>query len=225
MAEASPPRVRQFTAVRGGTVDDVAPRDASRRRYPTAQERAAARERKQQRALARTDEEHFAYGTRLAEWHLARSAVTRADLVRRLTRKLVPEHVATAVVDRLVNLGVVDDTEWAQSRVRVRHGGAGDSRSLVAADLRRHGVTGDDVDAALAGIDADADRDRATALARTRARSMQRLDPAVRRRRLVGLLTRRGYPLGLAFEVVDAVDGSPDDTDSGGGQDGDRESP
>jgi regulatory protein len=67
--------------------------------------------------------------------------------------------------------------------------------------LRRRGLA-EVADAALAGIDADSERARAHQLVARRRPALAGLAPDIQARRLVGLLARKGYPLGLAYAVV-----------------------
>ncbi len=54
----------------------------------------------------------------------------------------------------------------------------------------------------LAGLDADAEREKAGELVRRRLPSLDRVEPQAAARRLVGMLARKGYGAGLAYEVV-----------------------
>ena len=65
-------------------------------------------------------------------------------------------------------------------------------------------------------IDDEAERERAVRLAQTRARSMTRLEPAVRTRRLVSMLVRRGYRQAVALSVVREVLGEQAESDDDG---------
>jgi regulatory protein len=75
----------------------------------------------------------------------------------------------------------------------------------VAVRLRQRGVDEELVRTAGAQIDRDSERETARALVVRRQRSLAALDPAVQARRLVSLLARKGYPAGLAYEVVREV--------------------
>ena len=55
---------------------------------------------------------------------------------------------------------------------------------------------------ALAEVSGDSERDTARALVRRKLRSLGSLDDAVKVRRLVGMLARKGYSPGMAYEVV-----------------------
>jgi len=59
--------------------------------------------------------------------------------------------------------------------------------------------------AAVADIDAHTERETAHRLAERKFRSMSHLEPIVATRRLVGMLSRKGYSPGLAVEVAHEV--------------------
>ena len=82
-------------------------------------------------------------------------------------------------------------------------------------ELRQKGVDDEIAREALAEIDPEAERQAAHRLVQTRLRSMHGLDDQVRTRRLVGMLARKGYAPGLAFEVVrDELGAEPEPLDS-----------
>ncbi len=75
----------------------------------------------------------------------------------------------------------------------------------MALKLRQRGVAEDTVQAAVGRIDGDSERAVAERLVRRRLRSLGGVPAPARARRLVGLLARKGYPPGLAHEVVREV--------------------
>ncbi len=130
---------------------------------------------------------------------------TRAQLERSLARDGAPEQVVAAVLDRFTGVGLIDDEAYAQAFLRtgveVRRRG---TRSLRS-ELRQRGVAADVIEAATAEIDADAERATALALASRRAAGWTRLEPQVRRRRLTGLLLRRGFSGAVVSSVLSEV--------------------
>ena len=130
---------------------------------------------------------------------------TRAELDSYLRQRGVPDEAAAQVLDRFEELGLVDDVAYAEGWVRSRHGSKGLGRRAVAAELRRKGVADDIVAAALEPIDECQERERAYALARSRHAHVVGLPYAAQVRRLMGALTRRGYDIGMASEVVRQV--------------------
>jgi regulatory protein len=70
-------------------------------------------------------------------------------------------------------------------------------------ELRRKGVDDVTVDAAVRTLDQDAERERARALISRRVDSAMGNGVQAARRRLIGLLSRRGYAADVARQVVD----------------------
>ena len=134
---------------------------------------------------------------------LTARARTRAELAGQLTKRGYPDDVSTEVLDRLADVGLIDDADFAQQWVRSRHAHAGKGKRALAAELRTKGVDNDVISAALADIDAGAERERAERLVRDKLRR-ERLgeDDTKVMRRLVGMLARRGYHQSVALDVV-----------------------
>jgi regulatory protein len=127
---------------------------------------------------------------------------SRAQLAGDLAARDVPDDVATAVLDRFTEVGLVDDAAFAEAWVRTRHAGRGLSRRALRQELRAKGVDDETVADAVEAIDDDAEVAAARALVARRLPGMRGLPPDVRMRRLVGQLARKGYPGGLAIRVV-----------------------
>jgi regulatory protein len=138
---------------------------------------------------------------------LTQRARSRAELAKALAKRGVPDDAATGVLDRFVEVGLIDDAALAANLAQAQHRERGLARRAVAAKLRERGL-GDEVETALTSIDGDDERVRATQLVEKRLRSLAGLPPEVQARRLVGLLARKGYAPGLAYAVVrEAVSG------------------
>lgn len=133
---------------------------------------------------------------------LDRRARSRAELAEALQRRGIPDDAASAVLDRFAEVGLIDDSALAQSVAAAQHTERGLARRAVAVKLRHRGFDDDVIDSALTGIRAEDERERAAELVRRRRRSLAALPPDVQKRRLVGLLGRKGYSPGLAYQVV-----------------------
>ncbi|MCB7137742.1 regulatory protein RecX [Cellulosimicrobium marinum] len=127
---------------------------------------------------------------------------SRAELAQSLARKGYPEHVVLPLLDRYEEVGLVDDTQYAEMIVRTRHAERGLSRRAIAVELRRRGIDDETSASALDQVDDDSETEAAHDLARARLRRTVGLDRDVRVRRAVGALARKGYAPGVAFEVV-----------------------
>jgi regulatory protein len=127
---------------------------------------------------------------------------TRAQLAAALGRRRVPDEIAESVLGRFAEAGLIDDAAFARAWVETRHHGRGLARRALSAELRQRGVAAEEVRAAVGTLGpqdeiATARRLVARRLPATRGRPL----PA-RVRHLVGVLARKGYPAGLAYQVV-----------------------
>jgi regulatory protein len=127
---------------------------------------------------------------------------TRAQLAAALRRRRVPDEIAETVLGRFAEVGLIDDAAFARAWVESRHHGRGLARRALSAELRQRGIAAEEVRAAVGALGpqdeiATARRLVARRLPATRGRPL----PA-RVRHLVGVLARKGYPAGLAYQVV-----------------------
>src|ERR1700754_768720 len=82
---------------------------------------------------------------------LTARARTRAELEGQLAKRGYPDEVSGRVLDRLTEVGLVDDADFAEQWVRSRRLNAGKGKRALAAELRTKGVDNEGVTAALAG--------------------------------------------------------------------------
>lgn len=127
---------------------------------------------------------------------------TRAELETALRRCGIADAVAAAVLDRLDDVGLVDDAAFAEMAVRSGHTYRGLGRRALGVELRRRGVPDDIARDAVAAVDSQDEEVRARELVRRRLRSATTPNEPALIRRLVGMLARKGYPEGLTFRVV-----------------------
>lgn len=130
---------------------------------------------------------------------------TRAELAKTLRERLVPEDVAHRVLDRFTELGLVNDQLYAQTFTENRRSREGWSRRAIAAKLKERGVPRQELDDVLGSVTAEDEERTALDLAHRRWPRLRELEPAVRRRRLAGLLSRRGYSSSIVASVIAAV--------------------
>jgi regulatory protein len=166
------------------------PRGRGRKRAPA--ERKAPTEPAEQEEL----------GRKILLDQLTGQARSRKELADRLAKREVPEEVATRLLDRFEEVGLVDDPAFARAWVASRQPGKGLARRALAQELRRKGIEDEVAREVLDEIDPDDEREAGRALVRKKLRSMARLDEQTKARRLVGMLARKGYPPGTAFEIV-----------------------
>lgn len=131
---------------------------------------------------------------------------TRAQLAESLAKRGIPDEVAQQVLDRFVEVGLIDDAAYAEAWVRSRHESRGLARRALVHELRRRGVANDVVQAAVDQLDPDDELATARSLVERKLPATRGLDRQRRVRRLCGMLARKGYPSSVAFQAVqDAV--------------------
>ncbi|HLT84776.1 MAG TPA: regulatory protein RecX [Phototrophicaceae bacterium] len=134
---------------------------------------------------------------------LAAAPRSRAQLAEKLASRDVPDELAERLLDRFEEVGLVDDAAYAEMLVRTRHEERGLARRALAHELRRKGVAPEVAEQALEQIDDEDELAAARDLAVRKARASRGLDRDRRRRRLAGMLARKGYSPGVAMRAVD----------------------
>ena len=183
-----------------------APRDGRRRRR-----RSAPPDPEQD--LQRRDDEPDPYDVarQIVLRQLAMAPRSRQQLRDKLRKRNCPDEVAEAVLDRMTEVGLVDDEAYAGMLVRSQQVGRGLATRALARELRTKGVDPETAEAALAEIDPEDERERARALVDKKLRTMHGLDATVQTRRLAGMLARKGYDSSMAFGVIrDALAEAPE---------------
>ena len=132
-----------------------------------------------------------------ALWLLDKRDYSRAELLKKLTEKGYAEETAAAAVDRLAELGFVDDARYAP--IVVRHYAAkGYGARRVQTELQRRGIPKELWDAAMEEMPSqDESVDK---LLRSRMRGAESTDRAALKRAADALL-RRGY----AWDEINAA--------------------
>jgi regulatory protein len=141
---------------------------------------------------------------------------TRAQLADDLHARDVPDDVAERVLDRFSDVGLVDDEAFAQAWVSSRHTSRGLARRALSHELRHRGVDDETVAEAVDAITPEDEWAAARDLVARRLPASTGLPVEARKRRLAGMLARKGYSGGLAMAVIRdalAAEASPDSED------------
>lgn len=136
---------------------------------------------------------------------------SRRQLEDTLRQKGCEDDVARAVLDRMEQVGLVDDAAYARMLVRSRQETKGLAPRALSRELRRKGVADELIEDALAELSPDDQHGRARELVDKRLRTMRGLGREVQMRRLAGFLGRKGYDSSVAFRVInEALDNLPE---------------
>ncbi|MER5513125.1 recombination regulator RecX [Streptomyces sp. NPDC002763] len=139
---------------------------------------------------------------------------TRKQLADALRKREIPDDVAEEVLSRFEEVGLINDSAFADAWVESRHHGRGLARRALAQELRTKGVDSTLIDEAVGRLDSEQEEETARELVARKLRSTRGLDRDKRIRRLAGMLARKGYPEGMALRVVrQALEEEGEDTD------------
>ncbi|HEY6422023.1 MAG TPA: regulatory protein RecX [Pseudonocardiaceae bacterium] len=127
---------------------------------------------------------------------------SRAELADALRRRGIPEDVGEPVLDRLGEVGLVNDAAFAESAVHSAHSHRHLGSRALTAELRRRGVPDGIAREAVARVTPEAEEQGARELVRRKLRSSSARDESTLARRLAGMLARKGYSEGLVVRVV-----------------------
>jgi len=143
---------------------------------------------------------------------LERRLHSREELSRKLMRKEFGQTIIDGVLDELIRLGYLNDERFAKTR------------ALAAAERKSHGKRRAMVELLKMGVKADVARRAledvydqhdtlavARRLAEKQAPRLRKLDPLVARRRLTGMLQRRGFDHEDVRTVINDVLGQETD--------------
>ncbi|CAM5438235.1 Regulatory protein RecX OS=Streptomyces alboniger OX=132473 GN=recX PE=3 SV=1 [Streptomyces alboniger] len=139
---------------------------------------------------------------------------TRKQLADALRKREIPDEVAEEVLSRFEEVGLINDSAFADAWVESRHHGRGLARRALARELRTKGVESTLIDEAVGQLDPEQEEATARELVARKLRSTRGLDRDKRLRRLAGMLARKGYGEGMALRVVrQALEEEGEDTE------------
>jgi regulatory protein len=127
---------------------------------------------------------------------------TRAQLATALRKRRIPDEIAESVLSRFTEVGLIDDAAFARAWVESRHHGRGLARRALSAELRQRGISDGEVRSAVSLLGPQDELATARRLVAKRAPASRGKPMPARARQLMGMLARKGYPAGLAAQVV-----------------------
>ncbi|WP_025779748.1 regulatory protein RecX [Brevibacterium sp. VCM10] len=116
-----------------------------------------------------------------------------------LRRDLMPEAI-DVLIEKLQNSRLLNDEEFAHRFARAQRENRKLSRSVLKRELSKKGISPELAADAVADIDGE--EELAREVAEKKAASTRRLDYAVRERRILGMLARRGFPSAICIKVT-----------------------
>ena len=133
---------------------------------------------------------------------LSMAPKSRLQLEQALAKRGVTPEITKICLDRLTEVGLIDDLAYAGMFVRSRCITKKVSRSVLKMELRQKGISDEFIEATLLQINDEDEYVMASDLVAKKLRSMRGLERDVMQRRLFGLLARKGYHAGIASRVI-----------------------
>lgn len=142
---------------------------------------------------------------------LTGSPKSRHQLAEVLLEKEFSQEVVTSVLDRMEEVLLIDDAEFARTWVRTRHGMKGLGSAVLRRELKDKGIAKATIEAALDQLTVEDEDAAARELIENKLRGVtipvgngeeDRKEREKITRRLVGMLGRRGHNPGAAFQLV-----------------------
>jgi regulatory protein len=124
------------------------------------------------------------------------------EIRQNLLKHKIPDETISAVLDRLRTSSLVDDrdfaAQWVENRIRFKPRG----KRALSSELFQKGISNEIIDQTLTGIDEES---LAFELARSKSRKFMELEEAAYKKKIIGLLARRGFPYPITRHVVDTL--------------------
>lgn len=148
----------------------------------------------------------FDYALRI----LAKSAKSKAELVKRFKEKKVSEDLAQKVLERLAKLGYLNDRRLAENvRDRLIHSKPS-GKKKIQFELSRRGVAASVQREVLEDYSAELEIESAHNIAIKKWKTLKDQDPVKKRNKLYAFLVRRGFDYEAAECVIHALHNNSD---------------
>lgn len=134
-------------------------------------------------------------------FQISKSAKSAHQLREILTKREIPDDIADAMIERFIEVQLIDDELFAKNYTSYRLAQSKSSR-LIRRELQTKGVAQQLIDQALSEVDNELEQEIANQAAAKRMRVLTKLDAATRRRRLQSFLGRRGYSSELISTAI-----------------------
>ncbi|TBL77803.1 RecX family transcriptional regulator [Paenibacillus thalictri] len=153
----------------------------------------------QLRDILYADELQSAYAASLRA--ISSRMKTERELLGYLERKGYGKEIAEDIVGRLKSQGYIDDQEFAHALTQYRAFSQKKGRLFIKNELIYKGISKQEVAKALDGLDTESEYEQALQLAVKKWSRIQ--EPSIQdKRKVAGLLLRRGYPGSIVSEVI-----------------------
>lgn len=162
-------------------------------------------------AAPESEQEDYSKARAVVLRKLTGSPKSRHQLAQALRERDFSEEIIAAVLDRMEEVQLIDDLEFARTWVRTRHELKGLGSAALRRELQERGVGPTDIEGALEQLSAEDEDAAAAELIANKLRGVslpvghgpqERKERDKITRRLVGMLARRGHSPSAALKLV-----------------------
>jgi regulatory protein len=136
---------------------------------------------------------------------------TEKEIKDKLRQKGFDERIIKGTVDKLKSYDLINDYEFAIAWIKERLAHKPRGKRLLRQELWKKGIQKEIIDQAIEELCRNEETPALEVLKKARRR-YQKLDPKVARRRMMGLLMRRGFSYGIAKDAL-GLEMFPDDSE------------
>ncbi len=129
---------------------------------------------------------------------------TSQELRTRLLRKDFESATIDAALEKLTEYGFLNDERFAELWIENRLAHRPRGKRMLEQELRQKGIDREIVQETVSGMEID-DRTGALELARKRFKSVQGLPPDEQKKKLTGILARRGFDYGTIRATLEVI--------------------
>lgn len=133
---------------------------------------------------------------------------TAAEMQAYLDRQSFGEADVDATIERLTELGLLNDRRYAEQFVATRLSTKPLSRAHLRRQLIEHHVDASLIDEALSAVSQDDELENAIAVAKKFRRTFEKLDGETRERRILSRLEARGFGYDVCMKALRAAEES-----------------
>ncbi len=145
--------------------------------------------------------------------YLTMAPRTRKQLEDKLNDRGYSEEAIRTALDRMEEVGIVNDSEFAKLWVSARHNNAKLAPYAIKRELSLKGVAEDIIEKALEDIDEDSILERAKEIAEIKIRTVKG-DRNAKIKKIASAIARKGYPSSVAFSVAkEVIENAGENTD------------
>jgi regulatory protein len=193
-AKPEPTLRARVTRIDGTPAGDIVPETLDDRVSADDAEGGDAGKRSRSGRSARSSEEKARdRAAKLSLDQLARRGMSRWELEQVLTKREVDDETIRVQLNRLEDVGLLDDHALASYLVSTLHQRKGLGSSAIRQELKRKHIPEYDIDSALHELDSEEEEAKAIELATKRVGQLASYDDETIRRRVHGFLARKGY--------------------------------